>query len=77
MDALQVDQEVGAGLTHENNLIDVDPKFVNAAHGNFSLRPGSLAFRFGFQQLPSASIGPRDRTAEKMVRHAKVALHIR
>ena len=42
----------------ESNLLDQDPHFVDPAHGSFQLRPGSPAFKLGFQPIPIENIGP-------------------
>lgn len=44
-------------LTIENNLIDVDPKFVNEKAGNFQLQDDSPAWKIGFQRIPFDKIG--------------------
>jgi len=43
----------------ENNLIDVDPEFVDAAHLNFRLKPDSPVYKKipGFQPIPFEKIG--------------------
>jgi hypothetical protein len=43
--------------TFTDNLIDVDPKFVDAANLDFNLRPDSPAFALGFKPLPIARMG--------------------
>ena len=40
-----------------NNLTDKDPLFVDAAGGDFRLKPGSPALGMGFKQIPMARIG--------------------
>ena len=42
----------------ENNLLDTDPRFVDASRQDFQLRPDSPAFRLGFQRIPLEKIGP-------------------
>ncbi len=44
-------------LTMESNLLDQDPLFVNAAAGDYHLKPESPALALGFQQLPLEEIG--------------------
>jgi len=39
------------------NLTGRDPLFVDAAHGNYQLKPGSPAFALGFQRIPFEKIG--------------------
>ncbi len=46
-------------LKLQDNLVGPDPGFVDAAHGNFELKPDSPAFKLGFQPLPLRDIGPR------------------
>ncbi|NLF67979.1 MAG: right-handed parallel beta-helix repeat-containing protein [Candidatus Anammoximicrobium sp.] len=41
----------------EHNLLDQDPRFVNAASLNFQLRPDSPAWKLGFQRIPIERIG--------------------
>ena len=41
----------------ENNLIDEDPHFVDAAKGDYRLRPDSPAFALGFEPIPCEKIG--------------------
>lgn len=55
----------------ENNLINEDPKFVDAAAGNFQLREDSPAWKLGFQRIPFEKIGlyQDDRRASWPVRH--------
>ena len=36
-----------------------DPLFVDPAAHNYSLRPGSPAFKFGFEQIDMSGVGPR------------------
>jgi len=45
------------GITIRANLTDKDPLFVDAAHGNYQLKPGSPAFALGFQRIPFEKIG--------------------
>jgi hypothetical protein len=44
-------------VTFRDNLLDTDPHFVDAAHGDYRLRPDSPAFKLGFQPLPLEKIG--------------------
>jgi hypothetical protein len=45
----------------QDNLLDADPHFVDAAAGDFRLRDDSPAFQLGFKPLPLDQIGPRRR----------------
>lgn len=44
-------------LTIENNLADIDPKFVDEAKGDFRLRKDSPAGEMGFESIPFEKIG--------------------
>ena len=44
-------------VTLQDNLLDKDPRFVNAAEHNFQLREDSPAFKLGFQRIPLEKIG--------------------
>jgi hypothetical protein len=44
-------------VTFRDNLVDVDPHFVDPAHGNFQLRDDSPAFLHGFKRIPLEQIG--------------------
>lgn len=44
-------------LKMENNLLDQDPRFVNAKRLNFQLRPDSPAWALGFERIPIEKIG--------------------
>jgi hypothetical protein len=41
----------------ENNLVDVDPHFVDATQQNFQLRDDSQAWQIGFDRIPFEQIG--------------------
>ena len=60
----------------EGNLINVDPRFVDEAAGNFQLRADSPAWKLGFQRIPVEKIGlyQDDRRASWPVTHAVRAL---
>jgi len=45
-------------VTFQDNLLDQDPKFVDAEHQNFQLQDDSPALRLGFQRIPLDKIGP-------------------
>jgi hypothetical protein len=44
-------------VAFQDNLIDQDPKFVDAAHLNFQLKESSPAYNLGFQRIPLEKIG--------------------
>ncbi|MDR3402036.1 MAG: hypothetical protein P4L99_06010, partial [Chthoniobacter sp.] len=44
-------------VTFQDNLIDQDPHFVDAEHGNFQLKEDSPAWKLGFQRIPLEKIG--------------------
>ncbi|MDZ7616927.1 MAG: right-handed parallel beta-helix repeat-containing protein [Patescibacteria group bacterium] len=44
-------------VTIENNMVDVDPRFVDEAAGDFRLREDSPAWTMGFQPIPFEKIG--------------------
>jgi hypothetical protein len=44
-------------IKFQDNLLDQDPLFVDAAHGNFQLQDASPAFKRGFQRIPCEKIG--------------------
>ncbi len=44
-------------VTIENNLVDVDPKFVHEKARNFQLRDDSPAWKMGFQKIPFEKVG--------------------
>jgi hypothetical protein len=43
----------------QDNFIDGDPGFVDAARANFQLRDDSPVFKLGFKRIPIEQIGPR------------------
>ncbi len=43
------------------NLVDQDPRFVDAEAMNFQLREDSPAWELGFERIPLGQIGPRQR----------------
>ena len=55
----------------EDNLINVDPLFVDATAANFQLRAESPAWKLGFQNIPVEQIGlySDDRRASWPVQH--------
>ena len=55
-----VEPKAKDGITFTDNLTDADPRFVDAARGDYRLRNDSPALRVGFQPIPVAQIGLRD-----------------
>jgi hypothetical protein len=45
-------------VTFTDNLLDEDPHFMDAARGDFRLRPDSPALKLGFKPIPIEKIGP-------------------
>jgi hypothetical protein len=41
----------------QDNLVGQDPHFIDAANGNFALKPDSPAFKLGFKAIPFERIG--------------------
>jgi len=50
-------KEAKSLVTFQDNLIDQDPHFVDAEHGNFQLKEDSPAWKLGFQRIPLEKIG--------------------
>jgi hypothetical protein len=44
-------------VTFKDNFLEGDPRFVDAAHENFQLKPDSPAFKLGFRRIPIEKIG--------------------
>lgn len=44
-------------VAFSDNLVDVDPLFIDAAKGDWRLRPDSPAFKLGFKALPIERMG--------------------
>ena len=53
------------GISIRANLVNTDPLFVDAAHGNYQLKPGSPALALGFQRLPLEKMGLEKMGLEK------------
>lgn len=56
----EVDKKAAPFVTFRDNLLDADPRFVDAARGNFQLRDDSPAYPLGFKRIPLDQIGLRD-----------------
>jgi Right handed beta helix region len=54
---LYIRNEAKPLVKFEDNLVDVDPCFVNLQRQDFRLRPESKAFSLGFKQIPVEKIG--------------------
>lgn len=52
-----LNDKLRAMVTSTNNLIAVDPLFVDAKNFNFQLKDDSPAYKLGFQKLPIEKIG--------------------
>jgi hypothetical protein len=48
----------------KDNLVNADPLFTDAAHGDFRLKPDSPAYRLGFQPIPFDKIGRQASSAD-------------
>ena len=55
----EIEAKAGAFLTLRNNLLGMDPSFVDEKSGNFQLRDDSFALRMGFERIPLDKIGLR------------------
>jgi hypothetical protein len=44
-------------VTFRDNLLDQDPRFMDAAHGDYRLKPDSPAWKLGFERLPIEKMG--------------------
>ena len=52
-----IEPAAGASVRFEDNLVDVDPRFVDAAAGDFRLADDSPAWEIGFRRIPLERIG--------------------
>jgi hypothetical protein len=53
----QIVKEAQGLVTFQDNLVDQDPHFVDAKHGNFQLKRDSPAWKLGFKRIPIEKIG--------------------
>ncbi|OGV80326.1 MAG: hypothetical protein A3K19_04300 [Lentisphaerae bacterium RIFOXYB12_FULL_65_16] len=53
----EIEGKAKPGVALTDNLVDEDPKFVDAEHLNFQLRDDSPAWKLGFQRIPIEKIG--------------------
>jgi len=53
----RIEPAAETGTILEDNLVDVDPKFVDAARGDYRFRDDSPAWAIGFQPIPFDQIG--------------------
>ncbi len=52
-----VEPAAGASVTFLNNLVDTDPRFVDAAAGDYRLADDSPAWKIGFRRIPLERMG--------------------
>ena len=53
----EVEKKARPHLRFQDNLVDADPHFVDAAAQNFQLRADSPAWKLGFKRIPIEQIG--------------------
>lgn len=53
----EVDKKAQPYVKFQDNLLDADPLFFDAANGNFQLRDNSPAYKLGFRRIPIDKIG--------------------
>jgi hypothetical protein len=53
----EIEANARPGVTLESNLVGEDPKFVDAARGDFRLQADSPAWKLGFEPIPVEEIG--------------------
>jgi hypothetical protein len=54
----------------DKNSLIADPLFVDPAHGDFTLRPGSPAAQIGFEPWDLSAVGPRPHPRQRPVNRA-------
>ena len=53
-------------IGYDTHSIIADPMFIDPTNHNYSLKPDSSAFKLGFKQIDTSTVGPRPkRTCEK------------
>ena len=62
---LNLEKKAESGAVFENNLMDRDPGFIDAAKLNFQLKPESPAWALGFTRIPIEQIGPHEDELRK------------
>ncbi len=62
-----VEAKAEQGIEFRDNLVDVDPRFVNAAERNFALQDDSPAYALGFQKIPIEHIGLLDDESRQWI----------
>jgi hypothetical protein len=67
----EIEKKALPHVKFEDNLLDADPRFVDAAAGNFQLRDDSPAWKLGFKRIPIDKIGlyPSEDRASWPVKH--------
>ena len=53
----EIEKKAQPFVTLQDNLLDADPRFVNAAKLDFQIRSDSPAFKLGFKRFPIEKIG--------------------
>jgi len=53
----EIEKKARPHVRFQDNLLDTDPKFVDAKAENFQLRDDSPAWKLGFQRIPIEKIG--------------------
>ncbi|MHC1763725.1 MAG: right-handed parallel beta-helix repeat-containing protein [Verrucomicrobiia bacterium] len=53
----EIESKARPMITFKDNLLNEDPRFIDAPRQNFQLRPDSPAFRAGFERIPIEKIG--------------------